>query len=173
MSRSELISLAYVDLTQVNRALADIELRGRVMGPAMRELRKPLRADQTDHRKRAEGPDGAWPRRSPETEARRKSTNRRFRRTKAMNMIAPKKFRRRSTPAALLGRLPRAIKITAGNLFVRAESRAVRFGGSHNKGAMVGRHRRVKLPRREFLWLSDVLLKDASAIMTKYILKGW
>ena len=89
-----------------------------------------------------------------------------------MRTISPAKLRRRSTPKALLGKLPTATKITTGDLFIRATNRA-HFGSAHNKGAMVGHGRKVELPQREFLYISDALLAQCKVIFVEHVLRGW
>jgi hypothetical protein len=167
---SSLLPDAIVDLTEVDESLADMETRAKRLAPAFRALRKPLRGDQRDHAKKAEAPDGAWAPRAAATEERRRSRNRRARASKALRTISLRK-RRGGSPKSLLGRLPRALRITVGPLFIRATSRAG-WGGSHNQGDRVGHRRRVKLPRRTFVWLSDALLSKASETLAEYIVKG-
>lgn len=167
-----IILVANFDAQEVDRALADVEERGRRLGPAFRELRRPLRDDQRSHARAEEGPAGAWPARSPLTEARRRARNRRVRITKAMQTIAPRRFVRRSTPARLLGRLPSAIIVTAGDLFIRAVSRAP-WSGVHQHGGRAGRRRGVTIPARPFLWLSSQLLATVRSKLGEYVVKGW
>jgi hypothetical protein len=62
--------------------------------------------------------------------------------------------RRRSTPKQLLGRLPSAILLKVGELYIRATSRAA-WSGVHQGGGNAERGRRVRIPARPFLWLSD------------------
>lgn len=160
-----------VDLTEVDTALADVDVRSKRMAPAFRELRAPMRRDQAAHAKQQEGPNGAWPPRSPLTEARRRARNRRRRVTKAMITIGiASNKKKRSTPKRILGRLPRAVVYTIGDLFLRATSR-VPWSGAHQDGGRVGRG--VKLPARPFLWLSDVLINATKDVLGKYVLKGW
>jgi phage gpG-like protein len=161
---------AYIDLTEVDRALADLEARAKRLAPAFRELRKPLRLDQRDHARGEMGPGGKWPARSPLTEERRRAKNRRVRLTKAMQTIAPKKLRRRSTPNRLLGRLPAAVIYKSGELFVRATSR-VAWSGVHQEGGSVGRGSRI--PARPFLWLSDAIIDKAKETLAAFVVKGW
>jgi len=158
-----------VDLIQVDAALADVTLRGKRMAPAFRELRAPMRRDQSAHAKQQEGPSGAWPGRSPMTEARRKARNRGRRVTKAAKAIGLGK-KPRSTPKKILGRLPRAVVYTIGELWIRATSR-VPWSGAQQDGLRVGRG--VKLPARTFLWLSDQLIGITKDVLSTYVMKGW
>ena len=172
MSGETLIAIAYVNLDEVDAAMSDIDERSKRMEPAFRKLRTPMRGDQREHAREAEGSGGKWPERAPATEERRKQHNLRVRRPKAFRTISPVKQLRRSTPKALLGRLPRAIRVTNGPLWVRATSFA-NFGYAHNRGAMVGHGRKVRLPQREFLWLSDALLDTCRDVMATYLVGGW
>jgi phage gpG-like protein len=158
---------ANFNLTEVDRAMADVEVRAKRLAPAFRELRRPLRADQRAHSRAEEGPDGHWPPRSPFTEARRLARNRRVRASKAL-AIRPSR-RRRTTPKRLLGRLPAAILVKVGELYIRATSR-VAWSGVHQYGGNAGR---ARIPARPFLWLSDGLLRTARDVLGNYVVKGW
>jgi len=162
---------ANFDLTQVDRAMADVEARAKRLAPAFRELRRPLRVDQRAHARGEEGPDGRWPPRSPFTEARRQSRNRSVK-THRFDVLRRGEARRHSTPKHLLGRLPAAILVTVGELYVRATSRAA-WSGVHQYGGNAGRGRRVRIPARPFLWLSEGLLRTARDVLGSYVLKGW
>ena len=167
---------ANFDMTEVDRAMADVEERRKRLAPAFREARRPLRQDQRAHARAEQGPDGAWPVRSPFTEARRQARNRRVRITRAIAKYSPRQrgvARRRSTPQRLLGRLPGALLVVAGNLFIRATSRAGALGGAQQHGGMVGHGRRVKLRARPFLWLSGQLLATVRDLLGNYVVKGW
>lgn len=159
-----------IDLTEVDRSMSDVERRSKLLAPAFRELRVPLRRDQARHAKDQAGPGGSWPPRSPFTEARRKSRNRGRRVTKAMKVIGLAKSKRRPTPKRILGRLPGAVIYTVGQLFIRATSR-VPWSGIHQRGGRAGRG--VKIPAREFLWLSMLLLETTSSVLARYVAKGW
>lgn len=163
---------ANFDATEVDHALADLEDRARRLKPAFRELRKPLRGDQRDHARNEQSPEGKWPARSPITEARRRARNRRVRLTKALRTIAPRKFKLRSIPKRILGRLPGAITVAIGDLSITAKSRAS-WSGVHQFGGQAGRRGRVKIPARQFLWLSDQLLTMATGVLGSYVVKGW
>lgn len=162
-----------VDWSEVDHALGDVELRAKRLAPAWRQLRRPMRQDQGAHAKAEEGPTGRWAPRSPLTEARRKASNRRLRVSRATRTIALGKFPRRPTPKRILGRLPGALVVTVGDLFIRASSRIPVWPGAHQQGDHVGHHRRVALPQRIFLWLGDSLLNTASSVLGQYVLKGW
>jgi hypothetical protein len=88
---------ANFDLTEVDRAMADVEARAKRLAPAFRELRRPLRTDQRAHARAEEGPDGRWPPRSPFTEARRQVRNRAVR-VHRFDVLRRGEGRRRSTP---------------------------------------------------------------------------
>jgi phage gpG-like protein len=162
---------ANFDLTEVDRAMADVEARAKRLAPAFRELRRPLRTDQRAHARAEEGPDGHWPPRSPFTEARRQARNRAVR-IHRFDVLRRGEGRRRSTPKQVLGRLPAAILVKVGELYIRATSRAA-WAGIHQYGGNAGRGRRVRIPARPFLWLSDGLLRTARDVLGNYVVKGW
>ena len=82
---------ASVDLRDVEKGI-DALANPRAIAKGLRELKKPLRLDQRDHAKKAEGPDGKWPARAV-------------------------KRRKR-----LLGRLPGVVKVTSTGSSVSAVS---------------------------------------------------
>lgn len=92
--------------------------------------------------------------------------------TKAARTIAVSPFRRRSTPKRILGRLPNAIIIESGPLYVRARSRAPAIARAQQLGLRVGRRRKVRLPARRFLWASDPLIEVARVTLGAYVVKG-
>jgi hypothetical protein len=165
---------ANVDLREVDGALKDMYLRSKRMGPAFRELSPIFRRDQRDHAKNQEGPDGPWKERAPSTMHKRKLKKRKARVTKAMRMIMIQKpKRRRTTPSAILGRLPKLTRFERGPLWVRATSRLTWIGGANQHGARVGRRRRVVLPARPYLWLSKEVLNETRRILSTHIVRGW
>lgn len=161
---------ANFDMIEVDSAAADVEERARRLRPAFREIRKPMRQDQRAHASEERGPGGAWPPRSPLTEARRKARNKGVRATKAMRAIAITKFKKRPTPKRILGRLPNAVVYVVGDLFIRATSR-VPWSAAQQDGGRVGRG--AILPARPFLWLSSTLLGKARDVLGAFIVKGW
>lgn len=172
MSDSLLMTHVDVDLDEVDQRLSNMEHRAKVLGPAFRALRRPLVNDQKDHQKKGTGPDSSWPPRSPVTEARRKARNKRTKVTKAMKTIAPKTFRRRSTPRAVLGRLPMIFRMVTTNLSISMVSRAP-WSGAHMRGAKVGHGRKVTLPKRVYYYPSDSFLSTAKRTIAEHIVKGW
>lgn len=131
----------------------------------LRELRKPFRRDQADHRKKQEGPDGSWVPRAASTVAdiRRRAGGRRR---------ARKLGRPRGKPIGrgrLLGRLPGAleVKIEGKNLIGRSR---VPWSLAQFEGDRVG-HGSV-LPGREWLWISDDFLDRAVEAIEKRM-PGW
>ena len=142
--RSDAIS-ARVNLSLVDRALNAI--RRPDLRPAWKESRKPLRADQREHQKRQEGPDGTWAPRAASTKAR----------------YAQRKKRR--TPK-LLGRLPTATttSIARSNMVLRS---VVKWSGVHKSGGTAGHG--AKIPARDFLYASDKVLAVIAGIVSKAI----
>lgn len=130
---------ATVDLGDVDTGLVAIERRAHALGPVMQSLKKPLRDDQTNHKRAQSGPSGAWPARSPETIARAHG--------------------KRKLPRAILGRLPAATSYKATPTAVTGTSK-VRWSGAHQDGDVVGHG--ARLPAREYLYISDEMLELAS-----------
>lgn len=159
---------AFIDLTQVDRALADVETRAKRARPAFRELRKPLRVDQRQHAREESGPNGKWEQRATGTINRMKAHARNKRANR--KRLHPKTFKRQSMSSRILGRLPNALIVTAGDLFVRVTSR-VDWGGIHQAGGRVGKHATV--PKRVFLWLSDEIVRISRDKLLEHVLTGW
>ncbi len=140
---------AKVDMREIEKGL-EAMADPKVVDRAARALKKPMRDDQRDHARQAEGSDGTWP-------ARKRLVGR------------GKKVLRRNR-RKLLGKLPRATIVYARGGVVTAMSRA-KFSLAHQDGARVGRG--AKLPKREFLWISDGLLTTAAAELQEAALRGW
>jgi phage gpG-like protein len=140
---------ADIDLRELTGGL-DAMVHPRVIDAVARELKKPMRLDMRMHGQERQGPDGPWvPRKR--LEGRGKKVLRRNRRK-------------------LLGKLPTAVIVTARNGIVRAESRA-KWAAIHQDGGTAGRGARI--PRREFLWISDGLMTLASEELQKAVLRAW
>jgi phage gpG-like protein len=112
--------------------------------------------DQREHRKKQEGPDGRWPKRSP------------FSQQKARTAA---KVAGRKRAAKLLGRLPTALKVTIDPKRLLVESR-VPWSMVHQEGA--GRTGRApSIPARPYLWISRGLVREIVTIIEKAIDDGW
>lgn len=164
-----LLDSANIDLTEVDHAFSDVELRGKRAAPAFRQLRKPMRGDQREHAKAQSGPDASWAARSAMTEARR-GARARAQRNRKRALHPSSRTSSRSMPKRILGRLPSAILVLAGDLFVRAVSR-VEWSGVHQYGGTAGRG--AQIPRRTFLWLSDKLIATCEQVILDHVLDGW
>jgi phage gpG-like protein len=145
MTRDRFVA-ATVDLRRVERGLRDVLRRAERAGPFFRDERKPLRADQRDHAKRRQGPDGSWPAR----------------------VVTPGKPRRKRR--RLLGRLPGAVSIAASADAVRAVSK-VPWSGVHQHGGRVGRGARI--PARTFLYFSPDYLRAMAERFAAYAVAQW
>lgn len=150
---------ASVDLTAVDRGLDAMTRAARDLGPAFKEAKKPVRADQRQHAKERSGPDGRWAPKSRLTLAREALDRKR-------------KGKRRGGGRRLLGRLPAAIVVTSDRNRVVARSRA-RGGisGTHQDGGPAGRGARI--PARPFLWVSDALRATLRFVFERHILGRW
>lgn len=141
---------ATIDLGDVEAGLDAMARRGRALGPAFRELKKPLRLDQKDHAKRREGPSALWAPRATSTMARLRAGGKRARK--------------------LLGRLPGAVKYTATATAVAGTSRAL-WSGVHQDGGIVGHG--ARLPARPFLWISDDMLRVAESTLGAALVRAY
>lgn len=147
---SDLFVSVTVDIGKVEEGFDAMERRAGMLGDAFRQLKKPMRADQRSHSKQKEGPDGAWP-------ARKRLGS------------GTKKARRRNA-RKLLGRLPNAIVVKSYRSAVVAQSRAS-WSSVHQEGGRVGRG--AVVPRRQFLWISDELLKTAADVVGEHVVEAF
>lgn len=148
---SEAFVSATIDIRDVEKGLGAMERRAKALGPAFRDLKKPLRADQKDHGKRQRGPFGTWARRSPAT------------------LEFYRSHGRKRVPRPL-GRLIAAVKYTSTPYSVAGESRSG-WSEAQQDGGVVGRG--VRLKARPFLWLSRKLLELAEETFERTILAAY
>jgi hypothetical protein len=111
------------------------------------ELKGPMRFDERHHWRKSEAPDGKWPPLAPSTQERRTRPRGR-----------DKNGKNRSWPTRLLGRFPTALQILASKKSLIARSRIKRFDYIHQAGGIAGHG--AKIPRRQYLWISDFLTKE-------------
>lgn len=123
---------------------------------AFREVGAHARQDQALHDAKHEGPDGPWPALHPSTVAR------------YAKMAKAKRGKARARK--LLGRLPRALKTVITGSSIRIVSR-VKWAFVHQAGGRAGRGARI--PRRQFLWISDRLMQRSSRVFQQHLLKAW
>ncbi len=121
------------------------ELARRAEDDWFREVAPLARADQRDHARRQEGPEGRWDARAPAAKGRRS--------------------RRR-----VLGRLPGAIKVQVHPDAVQITSR-VAWSNVHQEGGGAGNG--AIMPERPFLWWSEEFLVDAEEAALLFITRTW
>lgn len=122
------------------------ELARRADDGWFREIAPLARADQRDHARRQEGPEGRWSGRDPATGGGKRSRRR------------------------VLGRLPGAIKVQVHQDAVEITSR-VDWSNIHQEGGQAGNG--AIMPERPFLWWSEAFLQDAEEAAVLYITQGW
>lgn len=128
-----------LDTRDAERAIAQglrrLDKLGTDVRPILRGLRGVVVADQRDHRRKQEGPDGKWPKRAAATVARYKQMRRAG----------------RKPPRNLLGRLPAAFRVRYERRSLVLES-LVKWSLAHQLGRGV--------PQRAFYWVSPTLLRN-------------
>jgi phage gpG-like protein len=124
-------------------AIAALSAMPRGLLDAMKDLRKPFRADQVEHARHQEGPDGAWPKRATHAERAQRHRGRR---------------RKRASRRRLLGRLPGAITLRYDRDSIVITSK-VAWSAIHQDGGRAGHG--AKIPARPFLWVSPRMEKIA------------
>lgn len=146
-----LYTFATLDPDDAVAGLDAMERRAHALGAAFRALKGPLKLDQRDHAKKRMGPQGPWAPQAASTRARRLSS--------------PKHRARR-----LLGRLPTAVKYAATATSVSGTSR-IAWSAAHADGDRVGHG--VRLPAREFLWISNAMLVTAENALNTELVRAY
>jgi hypothetical protein len=140
-----------LDSRQAERAIANglrkLDKIGRDVRPILRGLRGLVVADQRDHRRKQEGPDGKWPKRAASTIARYKQMRKAG----------------RKPPRGLLGRLPAAFRVRYERATLVLES-IVKWSLAHQKG--------LGVPEREYYWVSRQLLRNIRNAVTHELAKA-
>ncbi len=116
-----------------------------------RFAKKPMRMDLRDHSKKMTDDGARWQPRAQSTLDRRGR-------------------KRGGKRGKLLGRLPAAFKITSGSEYVRATS-LVRWSKVHNEGGRAGHG--AQIPKRKFMWLSQVLIYAVRDLWTQAMKRAW
>jgi phage gpG-like protein len=148
MSTGAYIS-ATIDLGDVEKGLAAMERPG-VLGPAFKDLKRPLRLDQKDHSKKRQGPESSWAPRAASTMERMRMGGHRAKKP--------------------LGRLTGAVSYSADATGVRGWSR-VSWSDVFQTGGVVGKG--VRLPARPFLWVSDEMLRIAENTIGSALVRAY
>lgn len=149
---------AKIDMTAVDRGLAALTQDARNLAPAFKAAKKPARADQREHAKLRQGPDGAWAPKAASTLAR--------------EALAKKRAGKRRGSRKLLGRLPAALALMSDRNRVVVRSRARgKLSSIQQDGGVAGRGARI--PARVFLWASDKLLATVRGILERHIMGRW
>lgn len=152
-----------VDIGDTERGIVAMLRRSRRLAPAFAELKKPMRDDQRQHQRREEGPDGKWPKRKTAyTTVSRQGAGGRF--------SGGTKKKRIGSRKKLLGKIPGAIKVVSDDDAVIAFSR-IAWASIHQDGGTAGRG--AKIPKREFMWISERLAREAQSIISEHMLGGW
>lgn len=145
-----------LDTRDVEKGLRALLQEGHSRG-VLAALKQPVRADQKEHAKRQEGPDGRWPSRAASTVAKR-------RRLKSRRLV-------RGPNRKLLNTLPRrtvTVKATGSKVYALSK---VPWAGVHQHGGRAGRG--AVIPARKFLWFSDDFYTEANGIICDRLQRAW
>lgn len=123
------------------------------------DLKGPMRFDQRHHWRKDEAPDGHWPPLAASTQERRSRPRGRG-----------KNGKNRSWPTKLLGRFPTSLQILASKKSLIARSRIKKFDYIHQAGGVAGHGARI--PRRQYLWISEFLLKQTRDFFNKALARA-
>lgn len=158
---------AFVNLRDVENGLRRMQLAGMDLRPVFKAARKDVRADQRDHAKQQEGPDGKWPRLDPDTlkKRTRQGAGRRHR---------GKMKRRRKKFGLMLGKLPRSFTISYSRSWIRGTARP-KWSGAHQpkRGSTTRIGRGATLRARPYLWASTGLLQTVARKAVDYMTTQW
>lgn len=153
---------AFANLRDVENGLRRLQLAGHNLRPVFKRARKVLRADQKEHANAQAGPNSAWVPLAASTIAKR--------RVKARKLGRARKVKMPSAGRKILGRLPKAYKISYDERHIIARSR-VPWSMVHFQGGRGGR--RSRIPGRQFFWISDKLLRTVSRLTVDYMVGAW
>ncbi len=157
-----------VDLRDVYKGFDSVKRRSKAVGPALRQMRAVLLADQRDHAQKQAGPDGGWDPLQSATTTTRKRTRARNKRNKFTPLRQGQKRKRVAT--RILGRLPTAFSVKYTPTSIMVESK-IEWSGVHQDGGKVGRG--AEIPARPFYWLSDKAKQEALKLLVRHCWKGW
>lgn len=163
-----------LDLAEVDRAFGNVTIASAHLRDVFARLESPVRRQHNRQARNMSGPDGKWPARATATMERRR-TNSKFNRLRTRLVKAgmiPKAVRRRARPKNLLGRIPRALRVEAGDRFLRITS-AIPWASVHQFGGRVGRGGKVRLPARPFLWISEEMKHIVVERLALHLFKAW
>ncbi len=159
------MAIGDVDLRQFDRAVRRMIKGGADVRPALRKVRPAFRKDQREHMKNQESSTGGkWPKLAAATRAKRLKKGQFQFFTKRGKL---KKSAKRKLDRVLSAKLNAGakIKIHAREINFRARPS---WAGVHQKGGVVGRGSRV--PKREFLWVSDPFLKVMAQRIAEHLI---
>lgn len=157
-----------LDFRQLDKAFKAMDRAGADLRPVWRELRRPMRAEQSKHFSAQRGPDGPWAPLAASTRAKR------------LSAIAPskrrtKKGRLRKPVQRRIGRILSRKLIKGARLRVRRRllmiAQGKRWAAPHQHGATVGHG--ARLPAREYLWIGPQLLRQTVEAAEKHLVKHW
>ena len=158
-----------LDLTQFDKATRRMIKAGADMRPAFRKARPSFRKDQREHMKAQESSSGgAWPKLAASTKEKRISKGGRAGKfTKRGKLRKPA---RRKLNRILSGRLNVGAKVAVKQREMTFTSRA-KWAGIHQEGGVAGKGSRI--PKREFLWVSDPFLRKFVATAGEHLRAAW
>lgn len=159
----------HVDISKALKGFKGVRAKSKRLTAAFREIRKPMKADQRDHKKSKEGPEGKWEPLAPSTLGRDRFA-RKVKSTKKGQTRTTRKGRKRSSNARMLGRIPSAFSVRASSKGIVATAR-VKYAAAHQEGGKVGRGSII--PARPFLWISRGLAQRAARIIEEHVAKGF
>lgn len=127
--------------------------------------------DIQQHFRDERGPHGKWPSLSPNTvSARRKGSGRTGKRRSKIKS----KFKTRMLQDT--GRLRNSFMPTGGRRRFLPNSVVlftdVEYAGIHNFGGKAGRNQSVKIPKREFMWISESAKRQMGEIARRHVIHG-
>ena len=142
---------AVVDTSDFERKLRQLHAHARDLREPLRRLRRDMVADQIDHQRKRQGPNGAWKALASSTRERRSRGRKRGAR-------------------ALLGALPVSGNISVSKNALTFRSR-VPWSMAHLAGGLTGHG--ARMPRREYWWVSKKLIRRTERELTSYLVRRW
>lgn len=134
-----------LDLRELDKEFRKFNRRSRNLRPAFAKLAPFMEADQREHARLKEGPDGAWEDRAGSTKARHGRRSR------------------------ILGRVASSFSVEFDRRELVSQSN-VPFSLVHQKGGRVGNG--AVLPSRVHRWMSNQFLNIAGPMIARHVFKG-
>jgi len=166
------VFIAQIDVTGLERKFRELKKGARHLKPVFDEFKPVLKKHMEDHFQRRQAEDGGWSGWSQAYLDRvLASKGVKQKRTKRGRRLLPGGLTKKGVKRLrnMLGRL-KNLSFRVRQSFIEVFSRA-EIAAIHQKGGTAGKGGRVHIPKREFLWVSDELVRELGRRVKAFLLK--